>query len=81
MLRLAATQAALVWLIALVVAQGLAALLHPAGYAGFVPVLPLIPSQVAFWGPIVALIAGGFIFRVRGHAERRLLFLRLSTLL
>jgi hypothetical protein len=48
-------------LIALVAGQVLAVVLNPAGYAGFLEVLPLILSQIAFWGPIVALIAGGFI--------------------
>ena len=61
MLRSAARRAGLVLLAALVVGQGLAWALNPAGYTGFVQVLPRILSQIAFWGPIVALIAGGFI--------------------
>jgi len=60
-MRSAAMRAAIVLLIALVLGQGLAVLLNPSGYTGFLQVLPLILSQIAFWGPIVALIAGGFI--------------------
>ncbi len=56
-----ARRAAIVLLVALGLGQVLALVLNPTGYAGFVGVLPLILSQIAFWGPIVALIAGGFI--------------------
>ena len=51
----------LVLLVALVLGQGLAWLLNPAGYAVFLETLPVILSQIAFWGPIIALIASGFI--------------------
>ena len=46
---------------ALVVGQVLAVLLNNAGYRVFLQTLPLILSQVFFWGPIVAIIAGGII--------------------
>jgi hypothetical protein len=57
----AARRAAIVLLITLVVGQGLAWLLNQTGYFGFIQALPLILSQIAFWGPIVALIASAFI--------------------
>ena len=53
---------AVVLAVALVVGQALAFLLNPAGYQNFLSkVLPLVLSQIAFWGPIVGIIAGGFI--------------------
>jgi hypothetical protein len=51
----------LVLLVALVLGQVLAWLLNAAGYAVFLQTLPLVLSQIAFWGPIIALIAGGFM--------------------
>jgi len=53
-----------VLVVALAVGQVLALVLNPAGYAEFLRALPLILSQIAFWGPIVALIAGGIIVGV-----------------
>ena len=63
------TLGAVILVVALVVGQGLAYLLNPAGYSEFAQTLPLVLSQIAFWGPIIALIAGGFIlmtFRLLG---------------
>ena len=57
----AARRAAIVLVVALVAGQILAFVLNASGYSGFLQVLPLILSQIAFWGPIVAIIAGGFI--------------------
>ena len=51
----------LVLLVALVLGQVLAWLLNAKGYAVFLQTLPIILSQIAFWGPIIALIAGGFM--------------------
>lgn len=51
----------LVLLVALVLGQVLAWLLNAQGYAVFLQTLPIILSQIAFWGPIIALIAGGFM--------------------
>jgi hypothetical protein len=51
----------LVLLVALVLGQVLAWLLNAAGYAVFLQTLPIILSQIAFWGPIIALIAGSFM--------------------
>lgn len=42
--------------------QVAAFLLAPAAWQNFVGRLPLILSMIAFWGPIVALIAGGFVW-------------------
>lgn len=47
---------------ALVVGQVLALVLNASGYAKFLETLPVILSQIAFWGPIIAIIAGAFIF-------------------
>ena len=52
---------AIILVVALAVGQGLAFLLNPAGYAVFLSTLRVVLSQVAFWGPIIAVIAGGFI--------------------
>jgi hypothetical protein len=51
----------LVLLVALVLGQVLAWLLNAEGYAVFLQTLPLVLSQIAFWGPIIALITGGFM--------------------
>lgn len=52
---------AVVLVVALAVGQGLAFLLNAAGYATFFETLRVVLSQIAFWGPIVAIIAGAFI--------------------
>jgi hypothetical protein len=53
---------AVVLVVALAVGQGLAVLINPTGYQDFLRALPVVLSQIAFWGPIIALIAAGFIF-------------------
>jgi hypothetical protein len=53
--------AVVVLVVALVVGQGLAFLINPGGYQEFLSILPVILSQIAFWGPIIALIAALFI--------------------
>lgn len=55
------TLGAVVLVIALAAGQGLAFLLNPSGYLKFAQTLPLVLSQIAFWGPIMAIVAGGFI--------------------
>ncbi len=45
----------------LIVGQGLAFLLNQQGYGVFLSALPIILSQIAFWGPIIAIVAGAFI--------------------
>jgi hypothetical protein len=66
------TLGAIILAVALIVGQGLAYLLNPAGYLTFGQALPLVLSQIAFWGPIIAMIAGGFIlitFRLLGFTS------------
>ncbi len=46
---------------ALVVGQGLSYLIAPDSWRGFTSVLPRILSMIAFWGPIVVLIAFVFV--------------------
>jgi hypothetical protein len=53
--------AVVVLVVALAAGQGLAFLINPNGYQGFLAALPVILSQIAFWGPVIALIAGAFI--------------------
>src|SRR5262245_19944409 len=53
---------AIVLVASLVVGQILALVINPSGYAKFLETLPVVLSQIAFWGPIIATIAGGFIF-------------------
>lgn len=55
------TSAAVIVVFAIVVGQALAYVLNAAGYQAFLASLPKVLSQVAFWGPIVALIAGSFV--------------------
>jgi heme/copper-type cytochrome/quinol oxidase subunit 2 len=46
----------------LVVGQAASYVLAPASWSAFVARLPVILSMVAFWGPIVAIIAGLFVW-------------------
>ena len=48
--------------IVVAVGQGIAFALAPDSWRSFVSRLPVILSMVAFWGPIVALIAAGFVW-------------------
>jgi len=50
-----------VLLIALVAGQAIAYLAAPDSWKSFVAVLPTILSMIAFWGPIIALVAFGFV--------------------
>jgi len=54
--------AVVILLVLLVVGQGLAYLLSPGSWQAFAERLPVILSMVAFWGPIIALIAGLFVW-------------------
>ena len=47
--------------IALAVGQGLSYLLAPDSWRSFTSVLPKILSMIAFWGPIIVLIAFVFV--------------------
>jgi hypothetical protein len=51
-----------VLLAALVVGQVVAFAIAPNSWRSFVEKLPVILSMIAFWGPIVALIAAGFVW-------------------
>ncbi len=55
-------QTILVLGVALILGQGVALLLNYRGYVAFLSSLRLVISQIAFWGPIIAFIAAGFIF-------------------
>ena len=46
----------------LIVGQGIAYLIAPDSWRAFAARLPVILSMVAFWGPIIALIAGLFVW-------------------
>jgi hypothetical protein len=52
----------IVLLAALAIGQVLAFVINPAGYQQFIAVVPVILSQIAFWGPLVAILAGVFSF-------------------
>jgi hypothetical protein len=54
----------IILLAALVVGQLLALAINFSGYKTFLQTLPVVLSQIAFWGPIVAIIAAAFIFIV-----------------
>ena len=56
--------AIIILIIALLVGQALAVLINPDGYFQFLAALRIVLSQIAFWGPIIALIAGAMIFAV-----------------
>lgn len=49
---------------AVVVGQGVSFVAAPAAWQSFVEALGRILSMIAFWGPIVALIASGFVWAV-----------------
>jgi hypothetical protein len=46
----------------LVLGQGISYLMAPSSWAIFFARLPVILSMIAFWGPIVAIIAGVFVW-------------------
>lgn len=46
---------------AVVLGQVVAYLLAPASWAIFVARLPVILSMIAFWGPVVAVVAAAFV--------------------
>lgn len=48
-------------LIALIVGQGVSYLAAPDSWKSFVGVLPKIISMIAFWGPIIILVAFTFV--------------------
>jgi fumarate reductase subunit C len=52
----------LLLIIMVIAGQGIAYLAAPATWQSFVSLLPRYLSLVAFWGPIVALVAGLFVW-------------------
>lgn len=61
--------AAIVLLVMLVLGQVITYLISPTGWQTFAGRLPEIISMITFWGPIIALIAGLFVwvtFRLLG---------------
>jgi hypothetical protein len=46
----------------IVVGQVVAYLLNPASWMAFMERLPVILAMIAFWGPIIAVIAGLFMW-------------------
>jgi hypothetical protein len=54
--------AGIVLIVAVVLGQALAYLLNPDSWRAFISRLPVILSMIAFWGPIIALIAGLFVW-------------------
>lgn len=51
-------------ILALIVGQVIAYFASPSSYQGFLGVLLRILSMIAFWGPIIALISGLFVWIV-----------------
>lgn len=52
---------AVVLVVALVIGQVLAFLINATFYQDYLQALPKVLAQIAFWGPVMAIIAGGFI--------------------
>ena len=52
----------LLLLAALVVGQGLSYVLAPASWKAFMVRVPVILSMVAFWGPLIGIFAGAFVW-------------------
>jgi hypothetical protein len=52
----------LILLAILVVGQGVSYVVAPASWLAFIGRLPVIISMIAFWGPIVALLSGLFVW-------------------
>jgi hypothetical protein len=52
---------AVILAVSLVVGQGLAFVINATFYQDYLRALPKVLAQIAFWGPIMAIIAGGFI--------------------
>jgi hypothetical protein len=48
-------------LAALVVGQAFAYVIKPDAWGSYIARLPVILAQIAFWGPICALISAGFV--------------------
>ena len=49
-------------LVLLLVGQGISFLIAPDSWRAFTARLPVILSMIAYWGPIIALVAGLFVW-------------------
>jgi len=61
-----------VLIVALILGQAVAFLIAPDSWRAFLDRLPVIFSMIAFWGPIVAILAGLFVwgtFRLLGFGS------------
>jgi hypothetical protein len=53
---------AVLLIILIAVGQGLSFFIAPASWKAFIDRLPVILSMIAFWGPIMALFSGLFVW-------------------
>ena len=56
--------AGILLLIILLVGQAVSYWVAPASWRAFVERLPVIASMIAFWGPIIAILSGLFVWAV-----------------
>lgn len=56
--------AGIILLVLLVAGQAVSYLAAPASWQAFIERLPVIISMIAFWGPIIAILAGLFVWAV-----------------
>lgn len=54
----------LILIAAVILGQGVSYLINPESWQAFIGTLPVILSMIAFWGPIIALIAGLVVWGV-----------------
>lgn len=54
--------AGIILVVVLVVGQGVSYVIAPASWQVFAGRLPVIGSMIAFWGPIIALLSGLFVW-------------------
>ena len=52
----------IIMVVLLVVGQAVSYLIAPASWRAFAGRLPVIASMIAFWGPIIALLSGLFVW-------------------
>jgi len=52
----------LIMLVTLVLGQAISFLISGEGWRAYMQVLPKVLAQIAFWGPIIAIVAGLFVW-------------------
>ena len=52
----------LILLVALVLGQAISFLISGEGWRAYMQTLPKVLAQIAFWGPIIAIVAGFFVW-------------------